>query len=221
MPDEPKVTMISKTARNALRAVLCIAEQEATGPVSAKALSRELHLPHNYLSKTLYRLVRGGLLQATRGRGGGYLLNVPAADMTLGRIVDAIDPEGSDRRCLLGRPECSASDPCAMHGRWCEVREVIDRFFAETTVGDLLRTPASVLRGPISPPTRKKPRFMSDSASRASRSPASAEDAPVPLMQRLYDSPFLLLAACIVVMFVFFTAWGMIEIMSLEPAPLP
>jgi len=43
----------------------------------------------------------------------------------------------------------------------------------------------------------------------------------VPLMQRLYDSPFLLLAACIVVMFVFFTAWGMLEIMSLEPAPLP
>ena len=220
MPDEPKVTMISKTARNALRAVLCIAEQETSGPVSAKALSRELHLPHNYLSKTLYRLVRGGLLQATRGRGGGYLLNVPAADMTLGRIVDVIDPEGSDRRCLLGRPECSASDPCAMHGRWCAVREVIDRFFAETTVGDLLRSPASV-QGPFPPPARKEPGFMSDSVSRSPRPPASVQDPPVPLMQRLYDSPFLLLAACIVVMFVFFTAWGMIEIMSLEPAPLP
>ena len=65
---------------------------------------------------------------------------------------------------------------------------------------------------------------MSDSVSRSTRPAASAEDAPdapVPLMQRLYDSPYLLLAACIVVMFVFFTAWGMIEIMSLEPAPLP
>ena len=50
---------------------------------------------------------------------------------------------------------------------------------------------------------------------------APGEERPIPLMQRLYDSPFLLLAACIVVMFVFFTAWGMIEIMSLEPAPLP
>ena len=220
--------MISKTARNALRAVLCIAEREASGPVSAKALSQELQLPHNYLSKTLYRLVRGGLLQAIRGRGGGYLLNVPAADMTLGDIVEVIDPEGSDRRCLLGRPECAASDPCAMHGRWCAVREVIDGFFAETTVGDLLRPPASAALppasaalGPSPPPTRKEPGIMSDSVSRSSQPPASAENAPVPLMQRLYDSPFLLLAACIVVMFVFFTAWGMIEIMSLEPAPLP
>ena len=63
---------------------------------------------------------------------------------------------------------------------------------------------------------------MSDSASPSPQPPsASGDETPVPLMQRLYDSPFLLLAACIVVMFVFFTAWGMIEIMSLEPAPLP
>ena len=63
---------------------------------------------------------------------------------------------------------------------------------------------------------------MSDTASPSPQPPTvSDEETPVPLMQRLYDSPFLLLAACIVVMFVFFTAWGMIEIMSLEPAPLP
>ena len=48
-----------------------------------------------------------------------------------------------------------------------------------------------------------------------------SEDGPVPLGQRLFDSPFLLLIACIVVMFVFFTGWGVIEIMSLDPAPLP
>lgn len=52
--------MISKTARNALRAVLSVAEREASGPVSAKALARELDLPHNYLSKTLHRLVQHG-----------------------------------------------------------------------------------------------------------------------------------------------------------------
>lgn len=145
--------MISKTARNALRAVLYIAEREASGPVSAIALSQELDLHHNYLSKTLYRLVRGGLLQATRGRGGGYLLALPAAELSLGRVVEAIDPEGPERRCLLGRPECSESDPCAMHGRWCEVREAIDRFFSETTVSDLLHPSAPILRGRASPHT--------------------------------------------------------------------
>lgn len=44
---------------------------------------------------------------------------------------------------------------------------------------------------------------------------------PVPLGQRLYDSPFLLLAAGIVVIVVFYTAWGLYEILTLTPAPLP
>ena len=46
-------------------------------------------------------------------------------------------------------------------------------------------------------------------------------DEEIPLGQRLFDRPFLLLAACIVVMFVFYTGWGLIEISSLTPAPLP
>jgi hypothetical protein len=44
---------------------------------------------------------------------------------------------------------------------------------------------------------------------------------PVPLGQRLLDRPFLLLVACIVVMFLFYTGWGLLELASLEQAPLP
>lgn len=43
----------------------------------------------------------------------------------------------------------------------------------------------------------------------------------IPLGQRLYDMPFLLLIAGIVIMVIFYTGWGMWEILSLEPAPLP
>lgn len=51
--------------------------------------------------------------------------------------------------------------------------------------------------------------------------PDPAPDEPIPLGQRLLDRPFLLLVASIVVMFVFYTGWGMLEIASLTPAPLP
>lgn len=44
---------------------------------------------------------------------------------------------------------------------------------------------------------------------------------PVPLGQRLLDSPFVLLLACLVVMFVFYTGWGLVELASLTDAPLP
>lgn len=43
----------------------------------------------------------------------------------------------------------------------------------------------------------------------------------VPLGQRLYDKPFLLLVAGLVVMVLVYTLWGLVEIMSLPQAPLP
>lgn len=44
---------------------------------------------------------------------------------------------------------------------------------------------------------------------------------PVPLGQRLFERPFLLLTAGLVVMALFYTAWGLWEIVKLPPAPLP
>jgi len=43
----------------------------------------------------------------------------------------------------------------------------------------------------------------------------------VPLGQKFADSPFLLLFAGILTMFVFYTIWGVIEVMSLPQATLP
>ncbi|HET7341604.1 MAG TPA: hypothetical protein VFL90_09090 [Methylomirabilota bacterium] len=50
---------------------------------------------------------------------------------------------------------------------------------------------------------------------------SSHPESGVPLGQRLLDRPFLLLAAGLVVMFGFYTIWGLIEILSLPAATLP
>jgi len=42
-----------------------------------------------------------------------------------------------------------------------------------------------------------------------------------PAMQRLFDRPFLLLIAGLVVMAIFYVGWGLVEIYSLPPATLP
>ncbi len=51
------------------------------------------------------------------------------------------------------------------------------------------------------------------------QSSPSAE--PIPLGQRLYDSPFLLLLAGLLVPTLLFTVWGLWEMFSLPPANLP
>ena len=46
-------------------------------------------------------------------------------------------------------------------------------------------------------------------------------EAEIPLGQRLLDRPFLLLLAGLLVMFLFYTGWGLYEIGSLPQATLP
>ena len=43
----------------------------------------------------------------------------------------------------------------------------------------------------------------------------------IPLMQRLYDRPFLLLVLGMAVMLILFTGWGLWEVMTLPEATLP
>jgi len=43
----------------------------------------------------------------------------------------------------------------------------------------------------------------------------------IPAGQRLFDRPFLLLAAGLFVMFLFYTGWGMWEILTLPQGTLP
>jgi hypothetical protein len=43
----------------------------------------------------------------------------------------------------------------------------------------------------------------------------------IPAGQRLFDRPFLLLAAGLLVMFLFYTGWGMWEILTLPEGTLP
>jgi hypothetical protein len=43
----------------------------------------------------------------------------------------------------------------------------------------------------------------------------------IPLMQRLFDRPFLLLVLGVSVVGVFYTLWGLFEILSMPQATLP
>ena len=129
--------MLSQTAEYALRTVLFLADHG--GPAPVEEIAQRLRVPRNYLSKTLHRLAREGVLRSARGKGGGFRLAVPADQLTLLRVVQPFDEISGERRCLLGRPQCSDRNPCPAHHQWRNVSERVTAFFRDRTVGDLLR----------------------------------------------------------------------------------
>ena len=68
--------ILSKSAKYALRATLCLAECEGERPMPVDEIAERLDVPRNYLSKILHILARTGTLDSTRGPGGGFRLAV-------------------------------------------------------------------------------------------------------------------------------------------------
>lgn len=144
------MSVISQTSQYALQATLVLARGETT--VEVGALATVLGVPRNYLSKTLTRLVRTGVLESVRGKHGGFRLARPAESIRLADVIESFEPIDEPRRCLLGRPVCSEAEACAAHQRWRSIRRRITRFFEGTTVADLAqgrnRWPPGVGRDP-------------------------------------------------------------------------
>lgn len=129
--------LFSQTAEHALRAALYLGRHE--GFVPAGRVAAALGTPPNYTAKTLAQLERKGVLRSGRGPRGGYRLAVEPSELSLGRVLDAVDEPRRDRPvCLLGDRLCDAADPCRAHARWSELLERVSRILEETTLADLL-----------------------------------------------------------------------------------
>ena len=129
--------VLSQTAEYALRAVLFLADRAE--PASVDEIAARLQVPRNYLSKTLHRLAQEGVLTSTRGKGGGFRLAVDPQRLKVLRVVEPFDQISGERRCLLGRPQCSDRNPCHAHHQWRAVSERVSEFFRDRTVGDLVK----------------------------------------------------------------------------------
>ncbi len=130
--------MLSSTAEYALQAVLYLAKTAMDQPVRVGQAASALGIPRNYLSKILHELARDGVLVSSRGKLGGFQLASDPDELSLFAVVHRFDHIAEERRCLLGRNQCSDRNACAAHWRWKSVSEQITTFFQETTVGDLM-----------------------------------------------------------------------------------
>ena len=113
--------MLSSTSDYALRAILVLAQASDGRPLRADQIARATGSPANYLAKTLNALAKTGLVTSTRGPFGGFVLAVPATELTLARVIDCFDEPRPQTRCLLGSAPCDPRRPCAAHHRWTAI----------------------------------------------------------------------------------------------------
>lgn len=128
----------SKTTEYAIR-VLSYLHRYASKPHSVSFLHKELELPYKYLTKLMTELVKKGLVNASKGRNGGFSLALDAEKIYLCDILESIGESLESNRCILGFEMCDASNPCALHSRWLEPKMMIENMLETTSLASLIR----------------------------------------------------------------------------------
>lgn len=129
--------MLNQSSQHAVRAVGFLAASEGRW-VRAKDLAEAADVPFHYLAKLMGQLVRAGLLEAVRGKHGGYRLSRPADQITLYEVISIIEPLAPPDRCLFAPPGSPAAKTCALQSPWIETIRPVYDFLRKTTFAEVL-----------------------------------------------------------------------------------
>jgi Rrf2 family protein len=142
-----------------------IALAEAGSARTSAELAVATKVPADYAVKILQLLARAGLVEARRGRGGGYTLRSDPKRTTLLDVVNVIDPLERITACPLGREE-HRHRLCPLHSRLDEVIGLLRESLRKMTI----RSVTDGRRGPaLCPPPRVNLRVSAPPKTRRTR----------------------------------------------------
>jgi Rrf2 family protein len=149
--------MFSTKAEYGVRVMVELARRSGGAgghPVPLAEIAAHDGLPLAYLEHLVARLRKAGLVDSRRGSRGGYMLARPAGEITMAEVVEALEgsiapieciSEASDGSIVCSRESGRAGSPsqvCPTKLLWTRVRMSIVSTLRETTLAELVLTPA-------------------------------------------------------------------------------
>ena len=130
--------MISTKGRYALRFLVDVAEHQAEGFVPLRDVAERQGISEKYLEIIVKELVKGGELEAMRGKGGGYRLNRPPEEYSVRSVLERMEGPLAPVACLgPGQKPCPRQADCRTLTLWQGLDRVISDYLAEFTLADL------------------------------------------------------------------------------------
>jgi Rrf2 family transcriptional regulator, iron-sulfur cluster assembly transcription factor len=132
---------LTTKGRYAVTAVLDLALHQQGGPVSLAAISERQCISLSYLEQLFAKLRRNGVVDSTRGPGGGYTLNRDAADISVSDVILAVDEGCNVAKCddLDG---CQGDYNCLTHDLWNELSNEIRNFLDGISLAEVMANDA-------------------------------------------------------------------------------
>ena len=130
--------MISSKGRYALRVMIDLAEHPDEGYIPLQTIAARQGISEKYLESILAVLSKTKLLDALRGKGGGYRLSRPAGSYTAFEILSLTEGTLAPVTCLESGQQCENAANCRTLPLWQGLDRVIAEYLGSYTLADLV-----------------------------------------------------------------------------------
>ena len=127
---------LSTRGRFAITAMIDLALRQTTTPVPLQDLAQRHRISMSYLEQMFAKLRQHGLVESTRGPGGGYTLARTAHSISVADIIGAIE-DGADLRSEAGQRETSASAQAMTQDLWDALQTTVVAYLKTVTLQTL------------------------------------------------------------------------------------
>ncbi len=128
---------LTTKGRYAVTAMLDLTIHDSNGPTSLAEISKRQEISLSYLEQLFAKLRRSGLVSSVRGPGGGYRLGMPSNDISIAKIINAVN-ESTDVTQCRGKANCHKGDMCLTHHLWCDLSDQIQGFLDNISLAELI-----------------------------------------------------------------------------------
>ena len=131
---------VSTKGRYAVRVIIDMAENGESEFHPLHNLAERQGLSEKYLEAILGTLVKNNVLEGARGKGGGYKLAKPAAELTVWEILNVIETSMGPVECVSeSKNGCDRADICPTLPMWKTLEGIIHDYFSGITIEQLVR----------------------------------------------------------------------------------
>ena len=128
---------LTTKGRYAVTAMLDLALHYQQGPITLADISSRQGISLSYLEQLFSKLRKNGLVDSTRGPGGGYRLSRNAAEIPVADVISAVDEKVDTTKCG-GLGNCHDDHECLTHELWTELSAQIHDFLSNISLGQLV-----------------------------------------------------------------------------------
>ena len=132
---------LTTKGRYGLRAVVDLAVNTDDEAVALSQIAERQGISLNYLEQLVARLKKSGIVNGIRGAQGGYVLAMPAEEISVGDILRALEGDLSPVDCYeLNSTDtpCGSSDICVTKYVWKRISDSINDAVDGIMLSDLV-----------------------------------------------------------------------------------